>query len=179
MNLKEKYQKEIVPKMQEKFSYKNKLAIPKIEKVVVNVGIGNYLKDKKIQNEIEKELGLIVGQKPVPTLSKKAISGFGIRQGMVVGFKSTLRRSRMYDFISRLINLALPRTRDFRGLSLKSVDQSGNLSIGIKESIIFPEVSEKDMKASFGLEVTVVTNAKTREEAIELFRLMGFPLKKE
>lgn len=175
--LKQKYIKEVIPKMEEKFGYKNSLAVPKIEKTVVNVGIGSILKDEKFQETISRDLTLITGQKPIPTLAKKAISAFKTRKGMTVGLKVTLRGKRMFDFLSRLINVALPRTRDFRGLSSKSVDEGGNLTIGIKEHIIFPEISQEEIKRIFGLEVTVVTNAETRDEAIELFRLLGFPIK--
>ncbi len=178
--LKEKYQKEVIPAMKEKFGYKNDLAVPRIERTIVNVGIGSSaLKDEKIQEIISKDLTLITGQKPVPTLAKKAIAGFKTRKGMVVGLKITLRGKRMFEFLSRLINVALPRTRDFRGLSPKSIDQGGNLTIGIKEHIIFPETSGEDIKRIFGLEVTVVSSAKKRKEALELFKLLGFPIKKE
>ena len=178
--LQEKYQKEVIPAMKEKFGYKNDLAVPRIEGTIVNVGIGSSaLKDEKTQEIISKDLTLITGQKPVPTLARKAIAGFKTRKGMVVGLKITLRGKRMFEFLSRLINVALPRTRDFRGLSPKSVDQGGNLTIGIKEHIIFPETSGEDIKRIFGLEVTVVSSAKKRKEALELFKLLGFPIKKE
>lgn len=178
--LQKKYQKEVIPAMKEKFGYKNDLAVPKIKKVIVNVGIGSSaLKDEKIQEIISKDLTLITGQKPVPTLARKAIAGFKTRKGMEVGLKITLQGKRMFEFLSRLINVALPRTRDFRGLSPKSIDQGGNLTIGIKEHIIFPEISGEDIKKIFGLEVTVVSNARTRKEALELFKLLGFPIKKE
>jgi large subunit ribosomal protein L5 len=179
-DLKQKYIKEVIPKMKERFGYKNNLAVPKIEKVIVNIGIGSSaLKDEKAQEMISKDLTLITGQKPVPTLAKKAISSFKTRKGMVVGLKVTLRGKRMFDFVSRLINVALPRTRDFRGLSSKSVDEGGNLTIGIKEHIIFPEISTEDVKKIFSLEVTVVTKAKEKEEALELFKLMGLPIKQD
>jgi large subunit ribosomal protein L5 len=177
-DLKQKYIEEVIPKMKEKFDYKNNLAVPRIEKTVVNVGTGSILKDEKSQDFISRDLALITGQKPISTLAKKAISGFKIRQGMIVGLKVTLRGKRMFDFLSRLINIALPRTRDFRGLPRKSMDQGGNLSIGIKEHIIFPEILPEEVKKIFGLEITVVTNAKKKEEAIELFKLMGFPIQK-
>lgn len=178
--LQEKYQKEVIPAMKEKFGYKNDLAVPKIEGTIVNVGIGSSaLKDEKTQEIISKGLTLITGQKPVPTLARKAIAGFKTRKGMVVGLKITLRGKRMFEFLSRLINVALPRTRDFRGLSPKSIDQGGNLTIGIKEHIIFPEISGEDIKKVFGLEVTVISSAKKRKEALELFKLLGFPIKKE
>ena len=178
--LQEKYQKEVIPAMKEKFGYKNDLAVPRIKGTIVNVGIGSSaLKDEKTQEIISKDLTLITGQKPVPTLARKAIAGFKTRKGMVVGLKITLRGKRMFEFLSRLINIALPRTRDFRGLSPKSIDQGGNLTIGIKEHIIFPETSGEDIKRIFGLEVTVVSNAKKRKEALELFKLLGFPIKEE
>lgn len=178
--LQEKYQKEVIPAMKEKFGYKNDLAVPRIKGTIVNVGIGSSaLKDEKTQEIISKDLTLITGQKPVPTLARKAIAGFKTRKGMVVGLKITLRGKRMFEFLSRLINITLPRTRDFRGLSPKSIDQGGNLTIGIKEHIIFPEILGEDIKKIFGLEVTVISNAKTRKEALELFKLLGFPIKKE
>jgi large subunit ribosomal protein L5 len=176
-DLKEKYIKEVIPAMKQKLGYRNDLAVPKIEKAIVNVGIGSVLDDKKAQEVIIKDLTSITGQKPVPSLARKAIAGFKIRKGMKVGLKATLRGQRMYDFLSRLINVALPRTKDFRGLEPKSIDQNGNLTIGIKEHIIFPEVSSEDIKKVFGLEVTIVTNAEKREQALELFKLMGFPIK--
>jgi len=175
--LKEKYQKEIIPLMKQKFGYKNDLAVPKIKKTVVNVGIGSFSKDEKTQEEIAKDLSLITGQKPLVTLAKKSISVFKTREGMPVGLKITLRGKRMYDFIERLINVVLPRTRDFRGLSVKSIDEGGNLTIGIKEHIIFPEISQEDLKRIFGLEITITTNAQNKEKALELFKLMGFPIK--
>lgn len=175
-NLKEKYIKEVIPKMMEKFGYKNKLSVPKILKVVVNTGIGNDLSDLKAKEKISESLAKITGQKPVFILAKKAISGFKIRKGMKIGLKVTLRGKRMYDFIFRLVNIAIPRIRDFRGLAVKSIDQNGNLNIGIKEHVIFPEL-EEDLKINFGFEVTIVTNAEKREQALELFKLMGFPIK--
>ncbi|PJE57597.1 MAG: 50S ribosomal protein L5 [Candidatus Portnoybacteria bacterium CG10_big_fil_rev_8_21_14_0_10_38_18] len=177
--LEEKYKKEVIPAMKEKFGYKNNLAVPKIKKAVVNVGIGSFSKDNQGQDLIAKDLALITGQKPVPTLAKKAISAFKVREGMVVGLKVTLRGKRMFDFVSRLINVAIPRTRDFRGLPSKSVDKSGNLTIGIREHIIFPEISTEDIKKIFGMEISIVSNAKSREEALELFKLSGFPIKEE
>jgi len=177
--LQEKYKKEVISSMKEKFGYKNNLAVPKVKKVIVNIGIGSFSKDDQTQQLVAKDLALITGQKPIPTLAKKAISAFKIRKGMVVGLKVTLRRKRMFDFLSRLINVAIPRTRDFRGLSPNSVDKSGNLTIGIKEHIIFPEISSEEIKRIFGLEVTIVSDAKTKEEALELFKLLGFPIKEE
>ena len=177
LSLREKYKKEVIPAMRERFGYKNDLAVPKIEKVVVNVGIGKFLKDEKAQETIINDLAKITGQKPIYTLARKAISGFKIRKGMKVGLKVTLRKKRMYDFLERLIHVAIPRIRDFRGIPEKSIDKEGNLSIGIKEHIIFPEIAHEDVKLIFGFEVTIITSAKTREEAVELFKLLGFPIK--
>lgn len=177
-DLREKYIKEAIPAMKERFGYKNDMAVPKIEKAVVNIGIGSSaLRDEKFQEMVSKDLALITGQKPVPTIAKKAIANFKTRKGMVVGLKVTLRGRKMFDFLFRLINIVLPRTRDFRGLESKSVDGGGNLTIGIKEHIIFPEVSSESISKIFGLEVTIVTNAKNRDEALELFKLLGFPIK--
>ncbi len=177
--LEEKYKKEIILKMKQKFGYKNDFSVPKIKKVVVNVGIGSavVLKDEKAQESIIKDLTLITGQKPLITLAKKAISAFKIREGMPVGLKVTLRGKRMYDFLFRLINVVLPRTRDFRGLGSKSIDKGGNLSIGIKEHLIFPEISQDDIRRIFGMEITVVTHSKDKEKVLELYKLMGFPIK--
>ena len=177
--LKEKYQKEVISQMQEKFGYKNIFSVPKIEKVVVNVGVGSILRDEQVQQLVAKDLAVITGQKPIPTIAKKAISAFKVRKGMVVGCKVTLRGKRMFDFLARLIHVALPRIRDFRGIDPKSVDSSGNLTIGIREHIVFPEVSQEEIKKIFGLEITVNTNAKSKEEALELFRFMGFPISKK
>ena len=173
----EKYKKEVIPTMKEKFGYQNDLAVPRIIKVAVNIGIGKALKDKKMQETISKDLAMITGQKPVPCLAKGAISGFKIRKGMKVGLKTTLRGKKMYEFLDRLVGATIPRIRDFRGLLEKSIDKEGNLTIGIKEHIVFPEIAHEDIGLIFGLEVTVVTNAKKRKEAIELFKLLGFPIK--
>lgn len=177
LRLKEKYKKEVIPIMREKFGYKNDFAVPKVEKVVINTGIGRFTQDQKTVEEIGRALSLISGQKPVFTLAKKAISSFKIREGMKVGFKITLRNQRMYDFLERLIYLALPRGRDFRGIDQKSIDEKGNLTIGIKEHIIFPEISHEEVKTIFGLEISVITNAKRKEEGLELLKLLGFPIK--
>ena len=175
--LQDKYRKQVIPAMREKFGYKNDLAAPKIEKVVVNTGIGKSLKDQKIQDEIAKDLALITGQKPTPRPAKKAIATFKTRKGMIVGLAVNLRGQRTYDFLERLINTALPRSRDFRGLKGKSIDKNGNLTIGIKEQIIFPEISAESARNIFGSEICVKTTAETREEGVELLRLLGFPIK--
>ena len=174
--LQEKYKKEVIPAMREKFGYQNIMAVPKIEKVVVNCGVGR-IRDEKQHEEVRKHLALITGQKPAPRPAKKAIASFKTRQGLIIGYQVTLRGKRMYDFISRLVNVALPRTRDFRGIDGKSFDSKGNLTIGIKEHIVFPEMIGEDYRFLFGLEVTVVTNTKRREEGVELLRLMGFPIR--
>lgn len=180
--LEEKRKKEVIPEMKKIFNYKNDLAVPQIEKVVINLGIGKILssndpanRDKIIEN-ISSEVALISGQKPILTKSKKAVAGFKIRKNSPVGLKVTLRKKRMYDFLDRLINIVIPRMRDFQGIKEKSIDRNGNLTIGIREHIIFPEIQPEKAKNIFGLEVTIITNAKTRKEAIELFRLLGFPL---
>ncbi|MBU2037254.1 50S ribosomal protein L5 [Patescibacteria group bacterium] len=175
--LQEKYLKEVIPAMKEKFGYRNDLAVPKILKVTINSGVGRFKQDQKIVDEIANDITQIAGQKAVFTLAKKAIASFKTRQGQAVGLKVSLRGRRLYDFLDRLISLALPRTRDFRGLAVKAVDDKGNLNIGIKEQIIFPEISHENVKTIFGLEVCVTTNAKNQKEGIELFKLLGFPIK--
>lgn len=178
MNLQEKYKKEVVVKMMDRFGYKNKMAVPRIEKVVINTGIGRFLQDEKAVEEIEKDLSMIVGQKPVFTQAKKAISGFKIRKNLKVGIAATLRGQRAFNFLERFIGLALPRSRDFRGIEPKSVDERGSLNMGIKEQIIFPEISHENIRNIFGLQVTVKTTAASHEEGLELFKLLGFPMKK-
>jgi large subunit ribosomal protein L5 len=183
MHLKEKYKKEVVPAMKEKFGYKNSLAVPVIEKVVVNTGIGKIVNGKsgkekdKIIETVSNDLTTICGQKAVRTYAKKSIASFSLREGSPVGLKVTLRGQKMYDFLERLIHIALPRSRDFKGLELKSVDKNGNLTIGLKEHLYFPEVSPEKAKLIFGLEIAVTTNAKNKEKGTELLRLLGFPLK--
>jgi len=183
LRLKDKYQKEVIPQMMERFGYKNKMAVPKIEKVVVNTGFGRLIsgktseEQKKISEAILEDLSLICGQRPVLTKAKKSISGFKIRKGMPVGGMVTLRGKRMYDFLERLIHIGLPRSRDFRGIELRSFDKKGNLTLAIEEHIAFPEISPEKVKNIFGFEITIVNNAKNREEGIELLRLLGFPIK--
>ena len=153
------------------------MAVPKIEKTVVNVGAGRAGSEAKFKERIEKDIALITGQKPSPRTARKSISGFKIRQGNTVGFVSTLRGRRMYDFLDRLVSVALPRSRDFRGIEARSFDQKGSLNIGIREQIIFPEVVYESSKDIFPFQVTVTTTAKTKEEGSELMKLMGFPIK--
>jgi len=161
--------------------FKNFNKIGKLEKIVVNVGIGKLSQqpnfEDKILPEVIKELSLITGQKPFICRAKKSIAGFKVRAGQIVGLKATLRRHRMEDFLSKLINIVLPRVRDFRGINLKSIDSKGNLTIGIKEHTVFPEINPETSKVDFGLEISIVSNAKNREEAIELFKRIGIPLK--
>ena len=182
--LQEKYNKEVIPTMMQKFGYKNAMAVPKIEKVVINTGFGRDIVGKtnqeqeKIQEVILNDLSLISGQRPILSQAKKSISAFKIRKGLPIGTVVTLRKKKMYDFLERLINIALPRSRDFRGIDQKCIDKDGNLTIGVKEHIVFPEVSPENVKNIFGLEITVVTSTKNKEKIIELLRLMGFPIKR-
>jgi len=178
-NFKEKYQKEIIPALKEKFGYTNNLAIPRIEKVVINVGTGHGLKDPKFNEVVENTLQRITGQRPIKTVAKKSISNFKIRDGLVVGMVVTLRGKRMNDFIDKLVNVTLPRIRDFRGLEATCIDPKGNLNIGFKEHIAFPEIKPDEVEKIHGLQVSIVTTAKTREEGLELFRLLGVPFRKE
>jgi large subunit ribosomal protein L5 len=177
----EKYRKEIIPKMKEKFRYKNNLAVPKVEKIAINTGIGRLSQQPNFDKNLEyilNEMALISGQKPASTAAKKSIAGFKIRAGQTIGLKITLRHSKMYDFLQKLNNVVFPRIRDFKGININNIDKSGNLSIGIKEHIVFPEISAETIKFDFGCEISIVSNAKTREEAIELYRQLGLPLKK-
>lgn len=176
-HIKEKYYKTVIPGMMKKFGYKTPMEVPKVLKVVVNSGTGKIKDNKDAVLSVEKHLGLITGQKPSPRPAKKAISSFKTREGEIIGYKVTLHGGKMYDFIDRLINLAIPRTRDFGGISLSSIDNGGNLTFGIKEHIVFPETTGEDVKNIFGFEVTIVTNSKTKNEAISLLKLLGFPLK--
>ncbi len=183
LRLQEKYKKEVVPAMREKFGYKNIMSVPKLVKVAINTGFGNLITNKtstekeKIQKAILQDLTLICGQRPVLTKAKKSIASFKVREGMPVGAMLILRRKKMYDFLDRLIHIVLPRSRDFRGIEPKSVDKEGNLTIAIKEHISFPEISPEKVKFIFGLEITVVTKAKTKEQGLGLLKLLGFPIK--
>ena len=178
LRLQEKYRKTVVPALQKTFGIENIMAVPKMEKVVINTGIGRIVKEDKTIERVAKELTMITGQKPVFRKAKKSISGFKLRQGVTVGISVTLRGKRMYDFLDRLIAIALPRSKDFRGIETKNFDKMGNLNFGIKESSIFPEINYENVKDIFGLEVTVVTTAKNRERGVELLRQIGFPIKK-
>jgi len=177
MRLKEKYQKEIVKALKEKFGYKNAMLVPRLLKVVVNVGFGKQVKEKEVVESVEKTLLKITGQKPIFTKAKKSISAFKVREGMVIGAMVTLRSDRMYDFIEKLVTVTFPRVRDFRGISDKAVDRNGNMTVGFKENMPFPEIHLEEVTATHGLEVVINTNAKNREAGLELFRLLGFPFK--
>ncbi|MFH1820558.1 MAG: 50S ribosomal protein L5 [Candidatus Nealsonbacteria bacterium] len=184
LKLKEKYVKEVIPAMQKKFGLKNVMAVPKLEKVVVNTGFGRMVvgktgeEQKKVVSAIIDDLSTICGQKAVGTKAKKAIASFKTRQGMTLGARVTLRGERMREFLERLIHVALPRSRDFQGIDPKSIDQYGNLTLAVKENISFPEISAEKSKNIFSFEVTVVTTAKDKETGLELLRLLGFPIKK-
>lgn len=173
----QKYKKEVIPAMQKEFGLKNVMSVPKVEKVVINVGIGRIGKDEKATEKIANDITLISGQKPVFRKAKKSISGFKLREGVNVGISVTLRGKRMYDFIDRFTSIALPRSKDFRGINPKNIDKMGNLNLGIKESSIFPEVVYENLKDIFGLEVTVVTTAHSKEKGARMLKLMGFPIK--
>ena len=173
--LKKDYEDRIVQAMTEKFGYKNRFEVPKIEKIVINMGVGEATQDKKKVDVAAAEMELIAGQKPVITKAKKSIAQFKLREGMPIGVKVTLRRERMYEFLDRLITIALPRVRDFRGLNPKSFDGRGNYAMGLKEQIIFPEISYDRIDKVRGMDIIVTTTAKTDEEARELLRLFNFP----
>ena len=175
----ERYRNEIVPEMVKIFKYKNKLAAPHIAKVVINVGLGEATQDIKLLEAAGNELAMITGQKAVITKAKKAIANFKIRKGSSIGCKVTLRRARMYEFLDRLISVAIPRIRDFRGLSLSSFDNSGNYSFGLDEQVIFPEVDMDKIMRTHGMDITIVTTAKSKDEAYELLRLFGMPFSKK
>lgn len=179
MRLKEKYQKEILPKLKKDFNFKNDFVAPRLTKVVLNVGFGSHAKEKEYMQNIIESLGRIAGQKAVFTLAKKSVSAFKIREGMTIGAKVTLRGDRMYDFVEKLVGITFPRVRDFRGISEKAVDSTGNLTIGIKDQAAFPEIKIEDITNNFGLEISLATSTKNREESLELFRLIGFPFKKD
>lgn len=178
-SFKEKFYKEIIPAMRKEYGYKNDMAVPRLLKVTINSGAGQALKDDKFIDTVVNTLTRISGQKPVFTKAKKSISAFKIRQGMKIGVMATLRGKRMYDFVDKLINVSLPRVRDFRGLEEKSVDQSGNLTIGFKEHIAFPEIHSDEVERIHGLEVTITTSARSSEEGLRLLTTLGFPFKKQ
>ena len=169
------YDETIVKAMTDKFGYKNALEVPRIEKIVLNMGVGEATQDKKKVEQAASEMELIAGQKPVVTKAKKSIAQFKLREGMAIGCKVTLRRERMYEFLDRLITIAMPRIRDFRGLNPKSFDGRGNYAMGLKEQLVFPEINYDRIDTVRGMDIIVTTSAKTDEEARELLRLFGFP----
>ncbi|MGB3472572.1 MAG: 50S ribosomal protein L5 [Erythrobacter sp.] len=174
-----KFDGEIVKAMTEKFGYTNRLQVPQIEKVTLNMGVGEASQDKKKVATAAEEMALIAGQKPVITKAKKSIAQFKLREGMPIGCKVTLRRERMYEFIDRLVTVAMPRIRDFRGLNARSFDGRGNYAMGLKEQIVFPEISYDKIEKVRGMDIIVTTTANTDEEARELLRLFGFPFEGE
>ena len=176
-NLKEKYVNEIVPELKKELRYGNIMQVPKVEKITLNMGVGESITDKKAIEKAQTDLESITGQRPLVTKAKKSIATYKVREGFPIGCKVTLRKSRMYDFLDRLVNIALPRIRDFRGLNKKSFDGNGNYSIGIKEQIIFPEIDYDSIDKIRGLDITITTTAKTDEEALALLKAFNFPIK--
>lgn len=177
ISIKEKFSKKTAEEMIKEFGMKNHMQVPRVKKVVVNVGIGKFTKDKNQVDEIKDSVRLITGQAPLLTKAKQSIAGFKVRQGMEVGVKVTLRGARMWDFIEKLANAAIPRIKDFRGLSAKNVDDKGNLNIGLKEHMIFPEIIPEQVKNIFGLQITIVSTAENKEQGLKFFKAMGFPIK--
>ena len=170
-----RYAAEVRPAMQKEFSYKNPMQVPRLEKIVINMGVGEAAGDQKKLDAAVAELTLIAGQRPVKTVAKKAIAGFKIREGLPIGTKVTLRRARMYEFLDRLVTIALPRVRDFRGMSGKGFDGRGNFAMGLKEQIIFPEIAYDKVDAVRGMDIVIVTTAKTDDEARALLKLFDLP----
>ena len=179
MTLKTVYKEKSVADLKKAFGLSNPMAVPKIQKVVINVGVGKTLKDPKMLEAILEDVRAIAGQAPVKTLAKKSVAGFKIREGQVVGLMVTLRGNRMYDFLEKLVKIALPRVRDFRGLDPKKFDHHGNFNIGIREQIVFPETTREHMDYTFGLEVNIQTNTDDDKMALELLKSLGFPFQKE
>lgn len=175
--LKEKYREDVVKAMMQKFGYKNIMQVPKLEKVVVNVGVGEAIQNSKTLDAAVSDVATVTGQRPVITKAKKSIAAFKLRQGMKIGCKVTLRGDRMYDFVDKLFSVALPRVRDFRGVSPKSFDGRGNYSMGIREQLIFPEIDYDKIDKVRGMDIIFVTTARTDEEARELLRLLGMPFR--
>lgn len=176
--LQEFYKQEVVPALRERFGYRNVMEVPKITKITLNMGVGEAARDRKVLEYATRDMALIAGQKPVVTLTRKSIAGFRIRDGWPIGCKVTLRRERMYEFLDRLINITMPRIRDFRGVNPRSFDGRGNYSLGISEQIIFPEIEYDQVDAIRGLDITITTTAKTDEEGRALLEAFGFPFRK-
>lgn len=177
--LREIYRKEIVPKLKEQFGYSSVMEVPHIEKVTINMGVGEAAADKKILSNAVAELEKIAGQKVVQTLARKSIAGFKIREGWPIGCKVTLRNVKMYEFLDRLVTIALPRVRDFRGISARSFDGRGNYSMGLKEQIVFPEIDYDKIDALRGMDITITTSAKTNKEAFALLQAFNFPFREK
>lgn len=177
-DLRKKYREEIVPAMMKTFNYSNVMQVPKLEKVVVNMGLGEALENARILDTSMEELSRITGQKPVLTRARKSIANFKLREGNPIGCRVTLRRHKMYDFVYRLLNIALPRVRDFKGVSPRGFDGRGNYTLGVREQLIFPEVNYDDVEKIKGMNITIVTSAKTDEEARALLDLLGIPFRK-
>ncbi|MDR6226945.1 50S ribosomal protein L5 [Desmospora profundinema] len=179
VRLKERYQQEISPSLMKKFEYQSPMQVPKVEKVVINMGVGEAVQNAKVLDGAVEDLTLISGQKPVITRAKKSIAGFKLREGMPIGVKVTLRGERMYDFLDKLINVALPRVRDFRGISPKAFDGRGNYTLGLKEQLVFPEIEYDKVDSVRGMDIVIVTTADSDEEARELLTQMGMPFRKQ
>lgn len=176
--LQDNYRKTVAPALRKEFSIANVMAVPRITKITVNIGVGRMGKENNAMEKVERDLALLTGQKPVARKAKKSIASFKLREGVVVGYSATLRGARMWDFLDKLISIALPLSRDFRGIDPKNFDRDGNLNIGIREHSIFPEVNIENVKDIFSLQVTITTTAKNREQGAALLRGLGFPLKK-
>ncbi len=177
--LKEFYKKEVVPLLMKKFGYRNVMQVPKLEKIVINVGLGEAVQNIKAVDHAVEDIMTITGQRPIVTRAKRPIASFKLKKGMPIGVKVTLRGDRMYEFFDRLVNIAIPRMKDFRGLPTKSFDGRGNYTLGVREQIIFPEINYDKIDKIRGFNVTIVTTAETDEEAKELLKLMGFPFRKD
>ena len=175
--LQDQYKAEIVPRLKEKFGYRNVMQVPRLSKVVVNMGLGDAIENAKVIDTAAAEIGIITGQKPVVTKARKSIANFKLREGVPIGVMVTLRREQMYHFLDKLIAIALPRVRDFKGVSTRGFDGRGNYTLGIKEQIMFPEVNYDKIDKIRGMNITIVTTARTDEEGLELLRLMGMPFR--
>jgi large subunit ribosomal protein L5 len=175
--MKEMYQEKVIPALMKRFNYRNKMEVPKLEKIVINMGLGEAIQNIKILDSAVQEMSQITGQKPVITKAKKSIAQFKLRTGMPIGCMVTLRKEKMYEFFNRLVNVALPRVRDFKGLSGKSFDGRGNYALGIREQLIFPEIRYDKIDKVKGMNIIIVTSAKTDEESRELLRLLGMPFR--
>ena len=175
--LQEKYEQELIEQIQQKLGLKNRMEVPRITKITLNMGVGEAVADKKVMENARADMEKISGQRPLTTLARKSVAGFKIRDGMPVGCKVTLRRERMYEFLDRLVNIAIPRIRDFRGLNAKSFDRAGNYSMGVSEQIIFPEINYDEIDALRGMDITITTTARNAEEGRALLEAFNFPFK--